>query len=431
MVANQALGTETMSKGTDINIDPSCEDIFDSTLMSVEGALEQIATMVSPSENYEVVPLRETLGRVLSRDIVSPTNVPNHNNSAMDGYAIRFDDLSRHYLTSVGTAWAGKRFEGIINPGECVRIMTGAVMPGNSDTVVMQEHTERNGDTVRVAQGQKRGQHVRYAGEDLGNGEVALLAGIRISPAELGIAASLGVSELPVYKKPTVAFFSNGDELRPITEQLGHGEVYDSNRHTLYGMLTQAGVELVDLGLVPDDPVRIKETFAEASKIADLVITSAGASVGEADYVHDILQELGKVRFWKIAMKPGRPLAVGQIGSAILFGLPGNPVSVMVTFYQFVLPALRRLSGEKNISGFRCSARVSDKLRKKPGRAEFQRGVLSLGRDGQLIVKTTGEQGSGILTSMSRANCFIVLPLESNGADVGDIVTVEPFASLL
>jgi molybdopterin molybdotransferase len=420
-----------MLKRADAQAQSSCEDDFEPALLSVEVALERIAELVEPLSDIEKVPVREALGRILAEDLISPVDVPNHTNAAMDGYAICATDLSRPKLTVVGTAWAGRAFEGALEPGQCVRIMTGSVMPDGSDTVIMQERVERDGDTIRIVPGEKPGQHVRQAGEDLSAGSIALLGGQRLFPAELGITASLGIGQLFVLRKPRVAFFSNGDELRSISEPLALGEVYDSNRYTLHGMLTRAGVELIDLGVVPDDRARLQDTFEHAATMADLVITSAGASVGDADYVHEILNRIGEVGFWKIAMKPGRPLSVGKIGGTLFFGLPGNPVSVMVTFYQFVLPALRKLSGEQAISSFRCSAQVTNRLTKKPGRTEFQRGHLSLNDRGELIVKHSGEQGSGILSSMSRANCFVILPADSDGANIGDTVTVEPFAGLI
>jgi len=420
-----------MTKNVDVQTQPSCEDDLQSNLISVKSALEKILGMITPISRTESVPLRDALGRVLADNLQSPIDVPNHTNAAMDGYAVRSIDLEAQGLEVIGTAWAGRAFEEPLEPGQCVRIMTGAVMPTNSDTVIMQEHVERNGDTVYLASGQKPGQHVRQAGEDLTAGSVALFGKQRLFPAQLGVTASLGIGQLTVLQKPRVAFFSNGDELRPINEPLAIGEVYDSNRYTLHGMLTRVGADIVDLGVVPDNPKQLQETFERAASNADLVITSAGASVGDADYVHHILKKIGEVGFWKIAMKPGRPLSVGKIGSSIFFGLPGNPVSVMVTFYQFVLPALRKLSGEANIFSFRCSARVTNALKKRPGRTEFQRGILTLDDDGMLVVENTGEQGSGILTSMNDANCFVILPADSAGVDVGDTVTVEPFSGLI
>jgi molybdopterin molybdotransferase len=349
----------------------------------------------------------------------------------MDGYAVRANDLQQPVLSVIGTAWAGCAFNGTVEKGQCVRIMTGAVMPEGSDTVIVQEQVERNGNTIRFTTGQKPEQHIRHSGEDLTAGSIALTGGERLFPAEIGLVASLGIGELGVVRQPRVAFFSTGDELRSIGEPLALGEIYDSNRYTLHGMLTRAGTNFIDLGVVPDDRNQLRETFVRAASMADVVIASAGASVGDADYVYEILNEIGQVNFWKIAMKPGRPLSVGKIAGAIFFGLPGNPVSVMVTFYQFVLPALRRLAGEKSASPMRVFARTTKHLKKKPGRTEFLRGVLSHHEDGELTVTSTGDQGSGILSSMSRANCFIILEAESQGAAVGDVVTVEPFSGLI
>ncbi len=420
-----------MSSANRVTRQPSCDDEYDSALLPVDGALKRIAETVSPISDVEVVALRQALDRILAADVHSPIEVPNHTNSAMDGYALRFADLDKTSLQMIGTAWAGRAFNGSVGPGESVRIMTGAVLPDGADTVVMQEHVERDGDVIRVAGGQREGQHVRHAGEDLARGGTALRAGRRLLAADIGMVASLGVSELPVLRQPQVAFFSNGDELRSIGQPLALGEVYDSNRYTLHGMLTRAGVTFNDLGVVPDDREQIQNTFLRAASMADVVITSAGASVGDADYVKEVLDEIGQVNFWKIAMKPGRPLSFGRIGGSLFFGLPGNPVSVMVTFYQFVLPALKHLSGEIAWQPLRLRARTTDRLKKRPGRTEFQRGFLSQDESGDLVVATTGEQGSGILSSMSQANCFVILPLDSAGAQPGDSVIVEPFVGLV
>ncbi|HBK77200.1 MAG TPA: molybdopterin molybdenumtransferase MoeA, partial [Gammaproteobacteria bacterium] len=379
----------------------------------------------------EWVPVRGALSRILAEDVISPVDVPNHTNSAMDGYALAASDLSAADLKVIGTAWAGSAYAGAVGSGECVRIMTGAVIPEGCDTVVMQEQVERVDDRIRLAAGQKPGQHVRRAGEDLAAGEIALVRGRCMLPSDLGMVASLGIGELAVLRKPRIAFFSNGDELRSIGEPLALGDVYDSNRYTLHGMLTRLGVEFIDLGVIPDDRDRIRETFLRAAAIADVVITSAGASVGDADYVKEVLDEIGEVNFWKLAMKPGRPLSFGKIDHAHFFGLPGNPVSVMVTFYQFVLPALRQLMGEENWAPLRLPARTLNRLKKRPGRTEYQRGYLVQDESGDLTVHSTGDQGSGILSSMSQANCFIVLDIDSDGAQVGDMVTVEPFAGLV
>ena len=426
----QAIGDETMP--TKVVTAPNCDDEFDPTLLSVDDAIAEITRTIAPLAATEQLPLRTALGRILASDLYAPADVPNHTNSAMDGYALRAADLEQGTpLTVVGTAWAGKPHLGAVASGECVRIMTGAVMPEHADTVVMQEQVELLDDHIRVAPGQKAGQHVRHAGEDLAAGALALRAGQRLAPAALGLIASLGIAEVPVFRRPRVAFFSNGDELRSVGQPLNPGEVYDSNRYTLHGLLQRAGMDMVDLGVVPDDRTQIRSAFLSAAHSVDALITSAGASVGDADFIKDILDEVGEVSFWKIAMKPGRPLAFGHVGDALFFGLPGNPVSVMVTFYQFVLPALRRLSGETPVLSLRLTAQTTNRIRKRPGRTEFQRGVLTQTPDGDLEVSVTGEQGSGILSSMSEANCFILLPADCDGVAPGQSVLVEPFAGLI
>ena len=430
-MAAQETGNATVNKQTEVIVQPSCEDEYDPALLPVDVALARIAEAITPISDIEWVPIRGALSRILAEDVISPVDVPNHTNSAMDGYALAASDLLAADLKVIGTAWAGSAYAGPVGSGECVRIMTGAVIPDRCDTVVMQEQAERIDDRIRLAAGQKPGQHVRRAGEDLAAGEIALVRGRCLLPSDLGMVASLGIGELAVLRKPRIAFFSNGDELRSIGESLALGDVYDSNRYTLHGMLTRLGVEFIDLGVIPDDRDRIRETFLRAAAIADVVITSAGASVGDADYVKEVLDEIGEVNFWKLAMKPGRPLSFGKIDHAHFFGLPGNPVSVMVTFYQFVLPALRQLMGEENWIPLRFPARTLNRLKKRPGRTEFQRGYLVQDDSGDLTVHSTGDQGSGILSSMSQANCFIVLDIDSDGAQIGEMVTVEPFAGLV
>ena len=398
----------------------SCADDYDPDSMSVAKAREFIARFLAPVQGVARVPIRDALGRVLAQDVISPVNVPAHRNSAMDGWAVRAADLAsagETTLTEVGTAFAGQAFAGVLGPGECVRIMTGAVVPEGADTIVMQERARAEGTRIIVAPGQKTGQHVRFPGEDLALGAVALARGRIVRPAELGLIASLGIGELAVYRPLRVAFFSTGDELRSIGTPLGEGHIYDSNRYTLYGMLTRLGCEVLDMGVVRDEPALLESAFAQAAANADVVITSGGVSVGEADFVKTILNRLGEVVFWKIAMKPGRPLAYGKVGGAHFFGLPGNPVSVMATFYQFVREALLTLMGASPVPTIPVLRAVcTSNIKKAPGRTEFQRGILSPGSDGRWSVRVTGEQGSGILKSMSDANCFIIL-----GDDVGNV----------
>lgn len=405
--------------------------------VSAEEARRLIRRAVVPVVQVETVAVRAALGRVAAADIKSRARVPNHTNSAMDGYAVRGVDLPARGAKKfrvVGVSMAGKPHCGKVGAGQCVRIMTGGVMPDGADSVVIQERIERDGEHISVPAGEKPGGNVRRAGEDLDIGAVALKAGCRLAPSHIGLAASLGYAELPVYRRPRVAFFSNGDELRPLGAPLATGELYDSNRYTLYGMLKQMGVEMVDLGIVADDADAVGAAFARAAECADVVITSAGASVGDADCVRQTLLRIGKPAFTKVAIKPGRPLTFGVFNDhpdRLFFALPGNPVSVMVTFHIFVAPALRLLAGEGAESATappRLFAKTTTVLKKRPGRAEYQRGVLSAGAGGESVVRSTGEQGSGILRSMGEANCFIILPTDSAGVGAGEVVEVLPFA---
>ncbi|HEY2865346.1 MAG TPA: gephyrin-like molybdotransferase Glp [Casimicrobiaceae bacterium] len=415
----------------------SCADDYDPNSMPVAKARELIRTFLTPVGAVERVPVRSALGRVLAGDVISPIAVPGHDNSAMDGYAVRFADLKpdgESALKRVGESFAGKPWTGTMGPGECVRIFTGGVMPQGADSVVMQERASEDAGTVRIAPGAlaKAGTNRRFAGEDLKAGQLVFRAGQRIHPAELGMIASLGIGEVGVYRKLRVAFFSTGDELKSIGAPLAAGEIYDSNRYTLHGMLTRLDCEILDMGVVEDAPERLEAAFSTAAQAADVVITSGGVSVGEADYVKQLLDKLGEVLFWKIAMKPGRPLAYGRFGAAHFFGLPGNPVSVMVTFYQFVRDALRILQGERDVvpmPSFRVP--LSAPIRKAPGRTEFQRGILAADGDGGWTVRTTGDQGSGILSSMSQANCFIVLGSDTGNVAAGEEVDVQPLEGLV
>ena len=408
----------------------SCMGGYDPDALPVARANEVIRSFVAPITGVETLPVRAALGRVLAEDIVSPINVPSHDNSAMDGYAVRADNLASHApvtLLEIGVALAGKEFRGEVGSGQCVRVMTGAVMPAGTDTVVIQEIVKVDGKHVTVPPGQERGQNRRLAGEDLEKGKPALKAGALIRPAELGMIASLGIGDVRVKQRLRVAFFSTGDELRSITEKLGPGEVYDSNRYTLYGMLTRLGCKVIDMGVVRDDPILLEAAFRKAAASADAVVTSGGVSVGEADYTKQMMTKLGEVVFWKIAMRPGRPMAFGRIETdgkaAYLFGLPGNPVAVMVTFYHFVRGALLTMMGRADTDLPLLRVKSQSALRKKPGRTEYQRGVLEQ-RNGEWTVRLTGAQGSGILRSMSEANCFVVLRHEQGSVKAGDPVDV-------
>ena len=411
----------------------SCLDDYDPDALRVDKAVEAIRACLSPITATETIEIRRTLGRVLAQDIVPSINVPAHDNSAMDGYALRFSDLKpgETALTEVGTAFAGRVFGGKVGAGECVRVMTGAVMPAGTDTVVIQEVARKDANRVFIPAGQKKAQNVRYAGEDLKAGIAVLRSGKRLGPADLGLIASLGIGELTVKRRLKVAFFATGDELASIGAPLKEGEVYDSNRYTLYGMLARLEIELIDLGVVRDDPKLLESAFRRAAEGADAVITTGGVSVGEADFTRELMAKLGEVMFWKIAMRPGRPMAFGRIGNAFLFGLPGNPVAVMVTFYQLVRDALLHLAGRTDDYAIPLlKVPAAQPLRKVPGRTEYQRGVL-FREDGEWKVRTTGQQGSGVLRSMSEANCFIVLEHARGKVEAGEQVSVQLFDGLV
>ncbi|RLJ65183.1 molybdopterin molybdotransferase MoeA [Sulfurisoma sediminicola] len=417
----------------------SCIDDYDPESLSVDAARRIVLDTLQAVAGHERLFIRQALGRVLAADVISPVDVPAHDNSAMDGWAVRHADLAavgETRLKSIGTAFAGRAFEGKLGAGETVRIMTGAVMPQGADTVVIQEVAKVEEGAVVVPAGQRLGQNARRAGEDLKAGAAAIAAGKLLRPAELGIIASLGIAEVSVRRRVRVALFSTGDELCSIGTPLFPGAVYDSNRYTLWGMLTRLGCEVIDMGVVKDDPAALEAAFREAASCADAIVTSGGVSVGEADFIKQLMEQLGEVAFWKIAMKPGRPMAFGRIGGegkeddgAWLFGLPGNPVAVMVTFYQFVRPALLKLMGMDPVPEFPAfPARCVEPMKKGRGRTEFQRGVLFL-ENGEWCVRPTGHQGSGILSSMARADCFIVLEPErgkvEKGSDEGDTVMVQ------
>ncbi len=410
----------------------SCLDGYDPDALRVDKAAQAIRACLIPVTGIGTVAVRESLGRVLAQHIVPQINVPGHDNSAMDGYAVRFSDLKSEEtgLRQIGTAFAGKPFQGTVGPGECVRVMTGAVMPQGADSVVVQEVCRANQDTITIPAGQKAGQNVRAAGEDLKAGVAVLHPGQPVRAADLGLIASLGIAEVKVMRRLRVAFFSTGDELVSIGTPLAPGQVYDSNRYTLHGMLTSLGVEIIDLGVVGDDPRKLEAAFVAAAAKADAIITTGGVSVGEADFVKQMMARLGEVLFWKIAMRPGRPMAFGKIGNAYLFGLPGNPVAVMVTFHQFVRDALLVLGGRTDSFEIPLLKAVSATgIRKVPGRTEYQRGVL-FAENGAWKVRVTGQQGSGVLRSMSEANCYIVLEHERGKVEAGELVQVQLFEGL-
>lgn len=409
---------------------------YDPQALPAQAVNDFLARLVQPLADVEDVPTGDAHGRVLARDIVSPISVPPHDNSAMDGFAFDGGQLASDVpskLQVVGTALAGKAWQGTVGPGQCVKIMTGAIMPAGLDTVVPQEFTRVAGDQVEIPAGLlRRGDNRRLAGEDLMAGRPALLAGERLGPAACGLLASLGLPSVPVVRRARVAYFSTGDEILSLGEAPREGAVYDSNRYTVRGLLARLGCEVVDLGVVPDDPARLEAAFRSAAATADAIITSGGVSVGEADFTKAMMKRLGDVAFWRIAMRPGRPMAVGRIDRSVLFGLPGNPVAVMVTFLAFVRPALLRLMGCRDVAPPpMLRARSQEKMRKKPGRTEYQRGIVSVAADGTLQVRTTGNQGSGVLSSMVQANGLVVLHHSQGDVAVGDEVDVMMFEGVV
>lgn len=418
----------------------SCLSDYDPDALPVTDAQAIIKQFIRPIHAVEKVALRSALARVLAADIVSPISVPAHDNSAMDGYAFHSAALSADKdlsLRVVGTAYAGRAYHGEVGANDCVRIMTGAVMPGTCDTVIPQEFTRDVSETsITIPSGTvKSGDNRRLQGEDLKAGTPALSKGKILKPADLGLLASLGIAEIPVQRRLRVAFFSTGDELRSIGEALDEGCVYDSNRYTLYGMLQRLGCDIIDMGVIKDDPVAMEAAFRTACENADAIITSGGVSVGEADYTKQMMAQLGDVTFWKIGMRPGRPMAFGKIASngheAYLFGLPGNPVAVMVTFYFLARDALLHMMGASAVEPLpmlRVASAAA--IRKRPGRTEYQRGIVSVNNQGVQEVRITGSQGSGVLRSMSEANCMVVLEHERSQVLAGELVNVILFDGL-
>ncbi|MGL6409948.1 molybdopterin molybdotransferase MoeA [Aeromonas veronii] len=394
---------------------------------ALQGMLEQLACCC----DSEPLPLPEALGRVLASDIASPLAVPPFDNSAMDGYAVRLADLTAGTpLIMAGKAFAGQPYQGEWPAGHCVRIMTGAPVPAGTDAVVMQEETQADGDRITFLTQPEPGQNIRRAGSDIGKGACVLPAGTRLTPREMPLLASLGVATVPVRRPLKVAIFSTGDELKPVGTPLAHGDIYDSNRYGVRAMLARMGCDCLDLGIIPDDQAQLRAAFIRANEEADVLITTGGVSVGEADFTKQLLDELGEIGFWKLAIKPGKPFAFGHLPRAWFFGLPGNPVSAMVTFDQLVQPALAKLAGQHFERPLQLQAIAAEPLKKCPGRLDFQRGILSQGPNG-LEVRSTGSQDSAVFSSLSRANCYIVLERERGRVAAGETVTVEPFGGLL
>lgn len=404
-------------------------------LLPPEEAIALLLSQVSVTQDTEVVSLCQAVGRVLAEDLYSCIDLPPFDNSAMDGYAMRFNELNQGQnissLTLAGSAFAGHPFAGDAGPNTCIRIMTGAPMPPGFDTVQMQEKTEQEGDLIHIQHPSMQGANVRKRAEELAAGTLVLQKGINIGAAELGVIATIGLSHLRVNRRLKIAFFSTGDELRPLGSELAPGQIYDSNRYSIQGLLSKANVEIIDLGVVPDDKEAIRAAFHTAAARADMILTSGGVSVGDADYTKQVLAEEGDVSFWRLAIKPGKPFAFGRIGNAIFCGLPGNPVSSMVTFYKLVWPLIQKMQGLTLVPPLCFQATLTTPIRKQAGRVEYQRGILSYDANQQLSVAITGGQGSGMLTSMSLANCFIILEQDQTDLAQGQRVTVEPFNSVL
>lgn len=405
-------------------------------MMPVNDALARMFDSVPSIEETITLPLEQSLDHILAVDVQSTIDVPGYDNSAMDGYALIANDLTDNSsLNLIGKSFAGAPFNGSVSTGQSVRIMTGAPVPPGADSVVMQENTEVDGNTITFLKQPKVGENIRRAGEDIPQGAIVLEKGRRLSPVDIGLLASIGTPEVTVFRPLKVGIFSTGDELRLPGSNLDEGCIYDSNRFVVRAILQRMGIEIFDLGIIPDQPEALKQAFVKAANECDAVISSGGVSVGEADYTKDILDELGEVSFWKVAMKPGKPFAFGQLASkdndinspAFFFGLPGNPVSATVTFHQLALPVLQKMAGLDTPTPLVLPLTSQTSLKKRPGRADYQRGILTQNEDGELAVTSTGGQGSGILTSLSKADCYIVLEQERGNCEAGETVQVQPF----
>jgi len=397
-------------------------------LLSIDAALARIKAAIHPVAGSEKVVLKNALGRVLSESVYSPINIPQFRNAAMDGYAFSSKDINPDQpftLSLAGTSWAGRPFKGLLQRGQCIGIFTGAVLPAQADSVVMQERVQSNGQTVLFPANSPSRQNIREVGEDVKQGNLLCAYSKKLNAIDLGLLASAGIYELTVKRTVKIAFFSTGDELTALGQPLESGKIYDSNRYILSGLLNDASYSVTDMGVIADNKQLLEDSFIKAAKNHDVIITTGGASVGEADYVKEILDRCGEVNFWKIAIKPGKPLAFGKIGSCCFFGLPGNPVAVLVTFQQIVAPALKQLSGAPDSKPLQLIATCTSALKKAAGRQEYQRGILTQDPNGDFFVASSGKQGSNILSSISRANCYIVLPTECKGVQAGDKVKVE------
>lgn len=402
-------------------------------LMPVSTAITTLLENTTPLTQTEVVSLVDAQNRITAEDICSPLNVPPFANSAMDGYALRLADLAEsNTLKLAGRSFAGAPFEGEWPKGTCIRIMTGAEVPEGADAVIMQEQAIADGDNITFTASAKPQQNIRPIGDDVKQGDVVIPKGTLLTPREVPMLATLGIAQVTVMRKPKVAFFSTGDELRQVGESLGKGEIYDSNRYTIRALLEKLHCEAIDLGVIPDCPEKLRDAFLKAADQADVIITSGGVSVGEADYTKDILDQEGEVGFWKIAIKPGKPFAFGKVKNALFCGLPGNPVSVLVTLHVLVQPLLAKLAGHTRWQpAMTLKAKAETRFKKAPGRTDYQRAIFRTDENGDLVVATTGNQGSGAFSSLSVANCFAVLEQDRGHIEVGETVTIEPFGAVL
>ncbi len=401
-------------------------------LVPLESAMEQLLGLVQKTQQTQTIDLEQALGRILAKDQISNLNIPPADNSAMDGYAFKFaDGHEGTTLKMVAKVFAGHPISQTIQAGECVRIMTGGQIPAGCDAVSMQENVSANGNSITINQTVQKGENIRRQGEDISEGQSVLKCGQRLTASHIGLLASLGNQNICVHKKLTVALISTGDELKKPGQTLSPGQFFESNTYSVKAMLKRLDMNVLDFGIIPDNLEQLSKTFADADAQADIVISSGGVSVGEADYTKTVLDKLGEIQFWKLAIKPGKPFAFGLLPNSYFFGLPGNPVSAMVTMHQLATPLLRKIAGEHARVPLRLQAKTSEKIRKRPGRTDFQRGVYSIDESGQLQVRPNGAQGSGILSSMSAANCYIVLEQQQGNVDVGEQVLIEPFDEVL
>ena len=403
---------------------------LETALKNMQDALDNVCEKIELS-------VSDALGFGLAKDIYSPINVPSFNNSAMDGYALNHADLldcdinNPVTLKMIGKSFAGVPYKGELPAGCCIRIMTGAVLPDCADTVVMQERTQATDQNITFTSHPKLNDNVRFAGENIKKGQSVLMQGHKLTARDIPLIASLGLSKVTVYRQLKVAVISSGDELKSLGEPLNEGEIYDSNRYSIIALLSRLNVEVIDFGIIKDDLPLIREAISRADKLADVVITSGGVSVGEADFIKDVLDELGEIGFWKLAIKPGKPFAFGKLPNSVFFGLPGNPVSAMVTLYQLAVPAMIKMSGLNQQPTLRFNALSTVRFKKSPGRTDFQRGNYHIDAQGSLTVTSTGAQGSGVFSSMSQSNCFIVLEEDRGNVEVGETVLIEPYSYLM